>query len=303
MKGKDFKIIYEKLYENYINQFISEVEKLYKEINLEGGSEIYAYNTCCTFLSNKNEKLNLHNNELSAVYSIYHKRSSYVRDNNLNLLYSKHIIPLCQSLNIEMSEALFETLLNKYAISDASNIVNSWYTNWSTIYGMMFELNDFSEFKIIRNSSFSENSEIFKKYQKKLNPNRIVLDEKKDFKLRDEYKDCIEKLYSPMTEKYISENLSSFEDFTNVFFKNWKSHNSKVYFSCTPEEASYFLFKLKFAFEKLSFASISRSELFLTKEGNLFKEDNLSKHKNKIIPEEAEEIHFLLNEVGLLNTD
>ena len=106
-----------------------------------------------------------------------------------------------------------------------------------------------------------------------------------------------------MTGKYINEDLTSFEDFKKVFFENWKSHNSKIYFSCNPEEASYFLFKLKFVFKVLSFASIHRSGLFYTREGNPFKQDNLSNQKNKIIEEEKQEINVLLDEVGLFLTD
>jgi hypothetical protein len=305
MKEKDFKLVYETFYNNYLEQYIKEVEDLYKRLNKEGDAEIEAYNTCLKLLTKKRDNLKVKSNPFDQFNSIFNNRSSLVRDNNLNTLYIKHLVPLSNKLNIELNYDLYENILEEFAISNSSSMLYSWFSSWSTIYKMMFELDDFSEFEIFRNCNYSEGLEIFKKYHKRLYPRSYmeIEDRNNDFKVKEEFKICIENLWFPMTEDYISEDLTALEDFKKVFFKNWKSHNSKIYFSCSPEEASYFLHRLKFAFERLSFASIHRSKLFYTREGNIFKEDNLSKQKNKIIDEEKQSINDLLNEVGLFIPD
>jgi len=305
MKEKDFKTIYEGFYKKHLEQFIKEVEVLYKNFNKGGDAENFAFNSCLKLLSNKTADLKINSSPYDSIYIKFKNRDSLVKNNNLNKLYSNHILLLCESLEIEMNFNIYENLIEEFAISDASNMVYSWFSNWHPIYKMMFKLNDFSEFKLFRNCNYSEELDFFKKYHKRLYP-KVYLkkeDKKCDFKLKEEFKKCIENLWSPMTDGYINEDLTPFEDFKKVFFKNWKSHESRIYFSCSPEEASYLLYRLKFAFEQLSFASIQRSELFYTREGKVFKEDNLSKQKNKIIEEEQQSINDLLNEVGLFVPD
>jgi hypothetical protein len=305
MEEKYFITIYEGFYNKYLEQYIKEVEDSYKNFNKDGDAEIFAFNSCLTLLSNKTVDLKINSTPYDSIYSKFKDRDSLVQNNNLNRLYINHISPLCESLKIEMSNDIYENIIEEFAISDSSTKVYSWFNNWHPIYKMMFKLNDFSEFKLFRNCNYSEGLDFFKKYHKRLYPETYLKkeDKKRDFKIREEYKKCFENLWFPILGDYISEDLTSLEDFKNVFFKNWKSHDSRIYFSCSPEEASYFLHRLKFAFEQLSFASIHRSRLFYTREGNIFKEDHLSKQKNKIIDEEQQSINDLLNEVGLFVPD
>ncbi|MBG7631277.1 MAG: hypothetical protein IZT56_12715 [Bacteroidetes bacterium] len=300
MQEKDYHSIYENFFNQFIDEYINEMEGIYKSSLEEGDAQRLAHDRCITIVSEKRIGLKIIDHPYSKLHSIFRRRNKLVQETNPNRLYTKHIISACEEWKIEFDEDAIENYTKEFAILEASQLLINRYVHWSILYEMMFDLKDFTEFKIIKNVNFPEESEIFKEYQKSLKPS---LNLNENFKVIEHFKSCIENLWLPMTGKYINEDLTSFEDFKKVFFENWKSHNSKIYFSCNPEEASYFLFKLKFVFKVLSFASIHRSGLFYTREGNPFKQDNLSNQKNKIIEEEKQEINVLLDEVGLFLTD
>ncbi len=286
MEEKDFKLIYEDLYKIYIDTFIKEVEDLYKNCKEEGDAETFAYNDCKRLLNEKTIDLKIKRNSLSSIYRKFKNRYSLVQNNNLNRLYVKHILPECKKFKIEMNEELYENLLNELAILDASKRVSSWFSCWYNVYKMMFELNDFSEFKIIRNCNYSESSDIFKKYHRKIYPSSYIIEEKIELNKEEVKSSNIEIDFIDtshfnnnedhivgdkkvndnekfeLKEKYRSkdalrkiynvlilthlEDNTSFNHFYEVFTKPWNNHKSNIYFSCTTQEVSYLISELQF---------------------------------------------------------
>ncbi|WP_372745220.1 hypothetical protein [Lutibacter sp.] len=286
MKEKDFTLLYETTYNTYLDQYIDEIENFYKIANKEGDAQNYAYNSCLNLLENKRKGLKIGLEPFASIYAIYKNRASKVRNNNLNILYTKHIKPLEDKLGLEINNELYEYLLEEFAISEASNRVYSWFSNWHTVYKMMFELNDFSDFKIIRNSSFSEASDIFKKYHEKLYPicyvnkgkeGEVQKNKINNFNQVEGYEDEIKTLYGDFIEYYINGATTSYDDYVNVFFKNWDEHNSLINFSCSTQEASLLLFKLMNFFSDLTYTNIGKSKVFKLKTGSILTSSNYGK--------------------------
>jgi len=276
MKEKDYNSIYEKLYKKYLEKYIKETEALYINIKKEGDTENYAYNTCSSALTKKRNGLKILNHPYDRLYSIFNNRCSLVQENNLNRLYTKHIIPRCEELNIEIKSQGLDKIIEEFAISEASKQVISWFSNWSAIYKMMFELNDFSEFEIIRNCNFQEGSEIFKKYHKKVYPNSYLQEENDNkkrisqdfnFGILDESKINISNLYNKINARFFNKDLTRLEDFENVLFNNWKTHSSKIYFKeyFETQQIAYLLKKLEKHFSNLNQTTIGNSLLFYIK--------------------------------------
>lgn len=300
MEEKDFKIIYDNFYNEYIDRYIIEVEDLYKKNNIEGDAENEAYSSCENILSKKRESLKINVAPYGTIYSIFKIRDSKVRNNDMNRLYSEHILPKCQKLNIEMNENLFEDLLNEFAVSDASIKVYSWFYKWSKLYKMMFELNDFSEFTLFRNCDHTENHSLFIKYHKRLYPSDYLINEDalgnavveveetiqnkdditekeaKNFKIIEEHEPSLGMLYNDLKVYFIDSKKTSEQDFINVLSLGWDDHNSKIIFKCTTQLAAFVLRGLEFMFDNLSFDTVFNSKLIDSKFDKPLKDKNLS---------------------------
>lgn len=312
MKEKDYNSIYEKLYKKYLEKYIKETESLYLKIKKEGDAENYAYNACISSLTKKRNGLKILTHPYDKLYSIFNDRASLVQENDLNRLYIKHIIPRCEELNIEIKSGGFDKIIEEFAISEASKQVTSWFSNWSVIYKMMFELNDFSEFKIIRNCNFHEKSEIFIKYHKILyktesneSPSINI-----NFKIRDKFRVVIKNLYDNFKEDFINSERTSKDDFINVFYKNSNEHNSEIHFFCKTQEIALLLRKIEFAFENLSFTTIGKSKKLFS-DGNkpltrtnlsnslsIYKYENLRFSNDPNLRDSIERVEYLVGKIN-----
>lgn len=291
MKERDYKIIYERFYSEYLEEYIKEIENSYKKSHDEGDAELCAFNSCCKLLSNKTIDLRINKKPYNSIYSEFKNRESLVRDNNLNRLYTKFILPLCESLEIEMNNDIYEGIIIEFAISEASTRVRSWFGAWHTVYQMMFNLNDFSEFELIRNCSYSEGSEIFKKYHKKLSPNSCAVEEfgkegfdKKqvnNFGILERYKGLFLNLYSALSDDFFDEEDVSFDIFKSVFTEEWGDDEYVFKVKCENEVFKVFIEEFSFAFENFSKANFGKSKLFKTRRGAKLTANTLSK-KSKI---------------------
>ncbi len=290
MKEKDYHSIYEKCFNQYIDEYINEIENIYKSSLEEGDSHNFAYQSCLSILSKNKIRETIYSHPYSELYSIFKNRSNLVQDTHPNRLYTKHFIPACEKMEIELNEGVLENFIEKIAIFEASQTLRSWYSNWSTVYGMMFELKDLSEFEIIRNANYSEGSEIFKKYQKRRYPSSCNYKEKVvektnqlcSFKIKDHFKLELILLYNDLTLHFINSKKTPLEDFIKVFGENWEDNsNSIVQFKCTTQLAAYMLRKLEVLFDELTYTNISDLKKFKSKQGNIFKDKNLSKSLGK----------------------
>jgi len=276
MKNKDYNSVYEKQYNKYLNKFIKEIERLYRQSKKEGDAENFAYNYCVSTLSKKSEGLKIVNYPFQRIYSKFKERGSLVQENNLNRLFDKHIIPLCRELNIKAKTGFFDDILDEFAIIEASKQIISWFSSWSPVYKMMFILNDFSKFKIIRNSKFYENSETFIFYYKKLYPSSYLKEMKEgensnfqknnaiNFQVLEKKKINIEHLYKQSDYSFIDKDLTSLEDFKNVLFKSSIEHSSKIYFEkyFETQQIAFLLKQLEKYFANLNQTTIGKSSLF-----------------------------------------
>lgn len=300
---------YSELYNYYFNRTIEfsqrSIRKQFIKCKGQGRSYNFLHNPILNRLTDLKSKYELVNSKMyKPLLEIYNNRSDFYEPKFYHNIFNFEMLELFSDLKEKNNN--YVVYISEFAKVNALSEVYRRYRYYSKIYEFMFEINEFEEFALweIGNPNMSiEENELFKKYHNKLYPSSYLIHAKNDFKVREEFKICIENLWFPMTDKYLFEDLTSLDDFKKVFFDNWKSHSSKIYFKCSPEEASYILYMLKFAFKKLSFASISRSKLFYTQEGNIFSEDNLSKYKNKIIEEEQQTLNDLLGKVGLNITD
>lgn len=306
MKDKDYHSIYVKCFNENIEKYISKIESVYKSSLEEGDAHNFVYQSCLTFLPEKRIKETIYSHPYSELYSIFKNRSELVQESNPNRLYLKHFIPACEKMKIELNEGVLENFIKKIAIYEASVTIRSWYSNWSRVYEMMFELKDFTEFKIIRNAAFSEGGEIFKKYQKRSYPSSFSYQEKvnkkinqqgveikqvRSFKIKDHFKLELGLLYNDLTLHFINGKKTSEEDFIQVFGQNWEDDsNSIVQFKCTTQLAAYMLRKLEVLFDELTFTNVLASKKIKSKHGNIFKDKNLSKSLGEFEKKISEDI-------------
>jgi len=287
MNEKDYNLIYEKNYNKYLEKYIKEIEYLYKISKKEGDAENFAYNTCLSTLAKKKNGLKVFTHPYDKLYSKFNNRGSLVQENNMNRLCINHIIPLGKELKISLNASAFDKILEEFAIMEASKRVSSWFCNWSPVYELMFKLNDFSEFEIIRNCNSHERSELFNKYHKKLYPEnyeneniQLEIEKRKywkdinNFGLKKEYQSKIEDVFNFCIKKAIIDVKAPYNSFEDIFTKNWDSHKLNLRFN-NNQEFSLLVSKIRFVFENFNDVAIGSSKLFKSGKGIPISRDNL----------------------------
>jgi len=299
MKEKDYHSIHEKYFNEYIDEYINEMEGIYKSSLEEGDAEDIAHECCITILKEKVIDLKIKNQPHSKLYSIFTRRTKLVQDTNPNRLYTKYIIPACEELRNELNEDIIEDYIKEFATLEVHYLLLDRYVDWSGLYKMMFDLKDFTEFRIIKNANFPEGTEILKKYKSKSNSNsnnekKGVEQSKKivnNFKIKDHFKQELMLLYNDLTLHFINGQKTSQKDFIKVFGENWEEDsNSFVQFKCTTQLAAYMLRKLEVLFDELTYTNILDSKKFKSKQGNIFKDKNLSKSLGEFEKKISEDI-------------
>jgi len=85
-----------------------------------------------------------------------------------------------------------------------------------------------------------------------------------------------------LTQKihFINDLETSETDFVNVFTKDWNNHDSEIHIDCETTQFTYLIGKIKFLFKDFTFTNIEKSKNFLSKNGTILKQTNLSKQKS-----------------------
>ena len=310
MKEKDYHSIHEKYFNEYIDEYINEMEGIYKSSLEEGDAEDIAHECCITILKEKVIDLKIKNQPHSKLYSIFTRRTKLVQDTNPNRLYTKYIIPACEELRNELNEDIIEDYIKEFATLEVHYLLLGRYVQWSVLYKMMFDLKDFTEFKIIKNANFPAGSEILKKYNSEYDPKSNVVEEKvvkdskqkdykelypesdvnkangldnndkdnwkdkKNFRLKEEYESKIIQVFDYCIANAIIDTEISFESFNKVLREDWNKHNCKIKFHST-QFIALLVQKMGFAFENFNDKSVSNSKLFLSERGNFITSQNL----------------------------
>ncbi|TDS14231.1 hypothetical protein DFQ03_2308 [Maribacter caenipelagi] len=98
-------------------------------------------------------------------------------------------------------------------------------------------------------------------------------------------KRVFKRIYISLTQyEYLDENMTSFQDFYNVFVLDFQDHDSSLHFICTQPQLKYILKKFKELKTGISYVSFERSEKVYHK-GNLISAETLSKKYNEFPPD------------------
>jgi len=232
--------------------------------------------------------------KFNPLIHIYDTKYNFYDAKFINAIFENELLEAYNKLkNIDQNYTYNKFIAELGQINALREIARKFRV-FGDIYKFMYQLNDFSEFKLWEYVSDVELHPMFKKYHKKIYPSSYekikILDKnisKEDskggkrannFNLKSEYKNKFSLLYEDFTKNYIDKNQTSFKDFYNVFYNNWDSHNSKIYFFCSTQAIALLLKRSTIAFKNLNQSNIEKSELFYSGANQiLLTRTNLSK--------------------------
>jgi hypothetical protein len=209
----------------------------------------------------------------------------------------------------------FYCFITELAKSNAFNNGYRIFSNNYNLFEIMFKLNEFEEFKLDEDLG-RESSPFYEKYRLKLYPRNVsfssgvTLDSdfsnnlgKEECKKKEKIKNfnitskCLldtDNYFYSLTDHFINEKKTSFEDFKNVLLNDFESHTSEIHFFCSNNFARLLILSFKIKFKgKINLKNSAISKKFISSKGNPFSQSNLS-HSFKTSEEVSSEILQLL---------
>lgn len=193
----------------------------------------------------------------------------------------------------------FEIFITELAKANAYNNCYRIFNNNYNLYKMMYEINNFDEFKLDE-SLGRESSDFYEKYRllvyepESLEKDKLIGSmgsnsiEKNIFNLTPKFIKIFKNqdFYNALVkEEYIDKENTKFDDFKNVFFVNLTKHNSTINFFCDKYEAMYLLRYLgKKKKGQLSQQDIGNSKRFKGYDGETLTQSNISRSKDNLEP-------------------
>jgi hypothetical protein len=279
---------YIKLYLNVLDK-----EKLnFSEIILDrlknGKSEHYNFNDISNNLlrdaHSEREKFTVRQIPYLELYRTFSERASKFEENHHLLVIPKMIESMFENINKDQ-ELTFGMFIRSLAKYEASLMVLNLFRNNNVIFELMYRLGRFdgyknmSKFEIVNYDRQTEGTGIFKELHAAVYPKKVKLKLKKEvlpkgeknipnyFGIRDKYFETFKSkiLYIELTKGYINPYRTPHEAMVEGFFMSPALHNSKIYFECDTNVASYFFVKLnETIFKSLTQTKIDKSKVFLS---------------------------------------
>ena len=230
---------------------------------------------------------------LKPLYYLFKNRlQEFPVEYQMDVIYET-LLPKFNEID-HLDDLSFRDYINKLAVYNARDDIYNTFSNNRSLYSLMFELNDFSEF-FIKGLMREKYSRLYEKYRKLYyeEPSletvkvAIIKDEKVGvepnfYNIREKYYEIFlsKVFYDYLKKDFINEEKTSYQEFIAVFTVDHKNHSKKIHFFCTTILASYLLSRLQEeVFYKLNMSNFAASSLMTSKGGNL-NGNNISKSKS-----------------------
>lgn len=312
---KNYLEIYNSLFDK--KKFEVEIEYKNRLLNYKknGFNKDYAFNQ---FYQNKPPEIaksKFENKEVAELEKEFDNRGKiYDKQNELKAIY-EFLIPKFENLKENYFND-FDSFIKELAIYKAWKFIDYEFELNNPTYKLMYRLNLLKDFKII-NFNGRENSEMFFKYHalrypkennpflhlKKLHDKKIYsfsTHDKSTYNLIFNSKRC----YYYLVRKDYIDTFTSFEDYNNVFLKNFTENKSYVKFHATTIKAAVFLRKLQDLNQKIDLEKVGESKKFKSSRGNILKGKNLRQQHSQAKMDLIKEVEFDINYlIDLVRTD
>lgn len=230
------------------------------------------------------------------VIDWYLVRYDVKRKEAICLIYEDQMYTEFKLIEGIKSNYTYLSFIKEFASNNALvEIKRIWYGG-SSIYKLMYEVNDFTDFKICKEyfghpehliefkkllyKKFkSQNHDIYGSFKNFVNGQPTIKAEIVKFLIKNKYKKHLGRLYEDLKIDFINEQLTKKIDFINVLTDNSKGNNSKIYFSNFDYYSAHILRELEFLFKELNFINIAKSGKFMKKNEKPFARTGLS-HSN-----------------------
>ncbi|WP_458627990.1 hypothetical protein [Winogradskyella sp. PC D3.3] len=290
---------YEKLYlksfKKFTEEFKSKIKHDLENYNSQGRTYEFAQKKIITDIYKKHGELKIESNPINVLIGDFDSRlDEFVAEHQMRVL-STTILDKFKTINID-KEYNYDQFIEELAfINSRSKITNSFrgdirtstnFYNQKQIDKINLTITPYDSWTNHTDSNSTEES-----------PSEKEIKPIKSFDIRNKYKSLFKEesnFYSELTDYFINNELTTFQDFYNVFTKPFDEHNSKVHFFCATQTATYLLSQLKFIVKNFSQKNIGESKLFRTKYGRVINAGLLSKSKKDISNENIILINTIL---------
>lgn len=180
---------YQNDYEYFYTKYYSRIELTIKEYLIQSKIDKITFGLACVNINNylnttlpqkRREVVNF--KELKRLFELFNGRYSDYEDDQINLIFSKQIVPLYGELQpFEKPENYnISKLLQNFAFLNAIKEISRLFHNHNQLFEMHYKLNNFCGFVIreYRNVSI-ENTDIYISLAKELYPDNYIQDETK----------------------------------------------------------------------------------------------------------------------------
>lgn len=337
----EYSKLYDETYNKVYSEFENEIKKVIIDQYKKYSGFQTVFDLVYKDINTKIDDLYINQSDkFKKVIDWYLVRYDVKREDAIYLIYEDQMSTEFKLIEGIKSNYTYLSFIGEFATNHALvEISRLWYYS-RDIYKLMYDVNYFDDFRICKEyyghpehriefkklvykkrieeypdeynsfEEYLEKEEAFNIAYNNLNfqNNRINRKPKimlNNFDIKKEHKNAfLENAYKVLSnEQIFNEDGTYYEDFENVFTKDWDKHNSRLYFDCSTEEAGLLIFYLKKYFKNLTFASVHRSELFYSYDQILLKEDNLSKSKKNANKEDEKNIKNILEQIFLFRSE
>jgi len=274
---------YLKIYNYFFNKTIKSTEKIFKVLLIKNKKQGRNFNNFHNKTTSKIYELSTNkfyintSNKFNDIIRAYDNRYSFYDDKFTNLIFANELLENFTSIKDVKKDYTFKKCIAELAQINGLKEAHSRLQKTYNLLEIMYKLNDFSEFELWSDNTGIEGSKFYEKYRNKLYPPAIIDKTNINFEIKEEHKDLFTDTYLKFIKNHIDETKTTKQDFINVFTKSTDKHDSKIYFFCRTPEVWLLIKELKFAFKKLTLKNVENSTCFISSDGNILTQTNLSR--------------------------
>jgi hypothetical protein len=268
---KDYVKIYEDTYLKTEVSTEKEIIQKYIDLKIKRKNATFAGNAIGTYFYEEQSNSRVKSKTYQTLYYFFKNRlNEYAIEYQMDVILGT-LLPEFIKINLD-DDYTFENYIKELAIFNARDHISNTFSNNLALYFLMFELNDFSEFRIkgCRGDHYSPMYEKYRKlvYDKPIKEELINIKATKSqetkvlnfFKIKEEYyeKFLSEEFYRYLCSEFIDEIKTPHKGFKDIFTKIPENHNAQLHFFAQTNLVSL----LFFAFQKEIFSE-SQNSIFL----------------------------------------
>lgn len=183
----DYNLLYKTTYQKYFSLTEKLIKNKCKKYKNEGFTFNHTYNEIQRNSFAYTERINtlLQSKNMLSYSKLFNERFQIFEENYISNIINKRIKPLSVK-NKEITQFDLEHFIYINAKMDAIKNASRIFSNFNSLFELMFKLNDFRKFELIDYNSSTEHIPLFKKLNEKLYPEPKVSKSRIPIKVLDE---------------------------------------------------------------------------------------------------------------------